>query len=276
LVADQLLVNAIATSPGNPASVAWDATNVSVGGKDIARGHASSGGAAMHESELFAFLENTADAAFAVDDRGIVCSWNAAAERLFGYPRAAVVGGSCVELFQGRDVLGTLICTEPCDVRICAAACRDIANYDMETRTAAGRPLWINVSIVVFRDGRTGRRLVVHLARDAKNRKRNERLTQDLVALARELVRISDPRPALPPISPLTPRETKVLGMLTEGRSAAELARVLRISPRTVRTHIHHINHKLHARNRLEAVMHAIRRGLIDPPAPRPSRQRSR
>ena len=39
----------------------------------------------MLEAELFAFLEKTADAAFAVTREGQICSWNQAAERLFGY-----------------------------------------------------------------------------------------------------------------------------------------------------------------------------------------------
>jgi hypothetical protein len=38
---------------------------------------------AMLEPELFALLEHTADAAYTVAEDGTICSWNAAAERLF-------------------------------------------------------------------------------------------------------------------------------------------------------------------------------------------------
>lgn len=41
----------------------------------------------MLESELFAMLERTADAAFAVHDNGEIQYWNKAAERLLGYSR---------------------------------------------------------------------------------------------------------------------------------------------------------------------------------------------
>ena len=43
-------------------------------------------GLGMLESELFAFLEGTTDAAFSVSEQGEIRSWNGAAQRLFGYP----------------------------------------------------------------------------------------------------------------------------------------------------------------------------------------------
>ena len=39
----------------------------------------------MLETELFALLEGTADAAFSVDEQGRIRSWNRAAEKLFGW-----------------------------------------------------------------------------------------------------------------------------------------------------------------------------------------------
>ncbi|HKU61032.1 MAG TPA: LuxR C-terminal-related transcriptional regulator [Gemmatimonadales bacterium] len=41
-------------------------------------------------------------------------------------------------------------------------------------------------------------------------------------------------------------------------------ARRLKISAQTLRNHLHHINRKLRTHNRLEAVTHAQRRGLLD------------
>jgi PAS domain S-box-containing protein len=49
----------------------------------------------MLEAELFAFLERTADATFAVTREGQICSWNQAAERLFGYSSADVLNRAC-------------------------------------------------------------------------------------------------------------------------------------------------------------------------------------
>ncbi len=54
-----------------------------------------------------------------------------------------------------------------------------------------------------------------------------------------------------------------MLQRFSEGLSAADVERELRISPQTLRNHLHHINQKLGTHTRLEAVIHAIRRQLI-------------
>ena len=61
----------------------------------------------MLESELFSLLEHTADAAYTVTESGEICSWNSAAELLFGYPAAEVIGRNIDEVLQARDTLRT-------------------------------------------------------------------------------------------------------------------------------------------------------------------------
>ena len=62
-------------------------------------------------------------------------------------------------------------------------------------------------------------------------------------------------RNGLRPIrSPLTQREWEVVDLLAEGATTAGLARELRLSPATVRTHIKHILGKLGVHSRDEAV----------------------
>ena len=61
----------------------------------------------------------------------------------------------------------------------------------------------------------------------------------------------------------LTPRESEVLRMLTEGLSNREIASVLGISEHTVKFHITSIFGKLGTSSRTEAVTEGIRRGLI-------------
>lgn len=217
----------------------------------------------MLERDLFRVLEGTADAAFSVDAQGLICSWNRSAERLFGYSSSEILEKPCSELFQGRGALGTMVCTDNCDVLECAAAGREVPNYDLEVNARGGRRLWVNISILVFRDDRTGRRLVVHLARDITDRKRTEELTQKLIQAAKQLASHSeDPAPPAP-VSPLTEQEKCVLRLLAKGKQPAEVARELGITPRTLRNHISHANRKLRTRNRLEAVVHATRRGLL-------------
>jgi DNA-binding CsgD family transcriptional regulator len=66
------------------------------------------------------------------------------------------------------------------------------------------------------------------------------------------------------PTEALSEQERRILRMFAEGRNSTAIARELEISPQTLRNHLHHINRKLRTHNRLEAVTHAQRRGLID------------
>jgi len=217
----------------------------------------------MLERELFAFLDGTADAAFTVDQQGIICSWNRSAERLFGYPPSEILHKPCAELFQGRGALGTLVCDDQCEILECATTRREIPNYDLEVKVRSGERIWVNVSILIFQDDRTKRRLVVHLARDITRNKRSEELAQKVLQTARALATFSNDAERPEPVSPLTERERRVLSLLARGKGPAEVAQELGITTRTLRNHIHHANQKLRTRNRLEAVMHAMRRGLI-------------
>jgi DNA-binding NarL/FixJ family response regulator len=63
----------------------------------------------------------------------------------------------------------------------------------------------------------------------------------------------------------LTPREREVLTLVARGRTSAEIAHDLVISPRTVGTHIQHILAKLGVGNRTQAAAVAHRAGLVSP-----------
>lgn len=217
----------------------------------------------MLAAELAKLLEGTADAAFAVNEQGLVCAWNRAAQKLLGYAPSEVLDKSCATLFEGRSSLGTRICAEPCNVIDCAAQHREIPNYDMEVKVRSGRKIWVNVSILVFRNDRTNHHLVAHLLRDITQRKQTEELTKKLVQIAQQVSSLPEQSGPLPPVPPLTDQERRVLKVLAEGKGAPTTARELRISPRTLRNHLHHINQKLHTHNRLEAVIQATRRGFI-------------
>jgi PAS domain S-box-containing protein len=215
------------------------------------------------DGDLYEFLEHTSDAAFAVTDAGEICSWNGSAEALFGFRRDEVLGKTCFELFQGRDVLGTLTCKESCHVRECASHHAPIPDFDLEVNTGAGGRIWVNVSTVVYEDPKSGRRRIVHLARSVENRKQTEEVVQRMLVLSKQVAEIAEHslRPA--PVDALSEQERRVLRSFSEGKPPADIVRELKISPQTLRNHLHHINQKLGTHNRLEAVTHAIRRKLI-------------
>lgn len=63
--------------------------------------------------------------------------------------------------------------------------------------------------------------------------------------------------------SPLTPREEEVLQLIADGLSTTEVAERLFISGKTVKNHLASIYEKLDARDRTQAVLAAVRIGII-------------
>jgi DNA-binding CsgD family transcriptional regulator len=84
-----------------------------------------------------------------------------------------------------------------------------------------------------------------------------------MLRTSRELLEAADGSARSEPIARLSEQEHRVLRSLSEGQSPANVVHALKISPQTLRNHLHHINQKLGTHNRLEAVIHAIRRRLI-------------
>jgi DNA-binding CsgD family transcriptional regulator len=70
---------------------------------------------------------------------------------------------------------------------------------------------------------------------------------------------------------PLTARERDVLAMISQGLSNKRVARVLEISPETVKSHVKHIFLKLVVSNRAEAVSRAGSLGLLPYGEPTPT-----
>jgi two-component system, NarL family, response regulator LiaR len=64
---------------------------------------------------------------------------------------------------------------------------------------------------------------------------------------------------------PLTERETDVLRLLADGQANKEIARNLSIGEKTVKTHVSNILAKLGVQSRTQAVLQAMRSGIIPP-----------
>ncbi len=62
----------------------------------------------------------------------------------------------------------------------------------------------------------------------------------------------------------LTDREREILQLIAEGKTAANIAEHLHISPHTVQSHRDNIMTKLDLHNRAALIRYAIRRGLVD------------
>jgi NarL family two-component system response regulator LiaR len=66
-----------------------------------------------------------------------------------------------------------------------------------------------------------------------------------------------------PVFDDLTPRELEVLALIAEGLNNKEIAQELVISEKTVKNHINTIFSKLHVNDRSQAILYAIRKGLV-------------
>jgi DNA-binding NarL/FixJ family response regulator len=105
--------------------------------------------------------------------------------------------------------------------------------------------------------------LFVRLARDFQHERRNEELVNRMLESARQLITLAHDPSRHATVESLSEQELLILRLLADGCSATTIGRTLHISPQTLRNHLHHINLKLRTHNRLEAVTHAQRRGLI-------------
>jgi len=80
---------------------------------------------------------------------------------------------------------------------------------------------------------------------------------------AKDLSAVLQRRLAAPPGPRLSPREREVLDHLVDGLAIGQISRRLFISESTTKTHVAKIYEKLGAGNRAQAVMAAVRLGLV-------------
>jgi PAS domain S-box-containing protein len=201
-------------------------------------------------------LARAGDGAFAIGADGCIVLWNRSAERVLGYTARDVLGRTCCEVFAGYDGDGNRLCYQGCHVMSLVRMDEAVQSFDMRTRTKAGRPIWINVSLLRM-NGERAAPLTIHLFRDVT-------ATKELLALVHERLA---PRPTAGPGEPdataLSRRELEVLRLMTEGLDTSATAERLHVSRATVRNHVQNIFGKLGVHSRLEAVAFAAKQRLF-------------
>ena len=203
---------------------------------------------AREKIDLDEALARAGDGAFVIGSDGRIVLWNRAAERILGYTAREAIGRPCCEVFVGRDDSGNRLCYQGCHVMTLVKMGEPIQSFDMQTRTKAGRPVWLAISILATSNGHGGQALTTHLFRDVT-------ATMELLALVRE--RVSGPPPASEAGTTLTRRELEVLRLLASGANTKVASQRLHVSPATIRNHVQNIFGKLAVHSRLEAVAYA-------------------
>ncbi len=212
---------------------------------------------AMINNGLDQMLARAGDGVFVIGPDSRIISWNRAAERILGYVAREAIGRTCCELFVGRDDKGNRLCYRGCHVMTLARMGEAVQNFDMQTLTKAGRPIWLNVSILVIPGNREDSSLMVHVFRDVTAAK-------ELLTMVHE--RLTAPatngEPAEAP-GVLTRRELEVLRVVASGANTKVSAERLHVSPATIRNHVQNIFGKLGVHSRLEAVAYATKHRLL-------------
>lgn len=228
------------------------------------------------ERSVATMLQRTADGALLADERGTVVLWNKAAERLLGFRAGEVLGRPCHEVMRGLTLSGQPFCSPVCAVGHRLGCGGGVRNFDIQTRTKAGKTIWLNVSSLPVPSRKKDRFWFVHLFRDVGKQAKVRHLVNELHAVLSApaerspvsrgqapVGRVPDPRapapssdtiPDIPATLPLSRREREILQHLALGERTAHIADVLCISRATVRNHVQHIFDKLGAHSRLEAL----------------------
>lgn len=220
------------------------------------------------ERSIMTMLTRTADGALLADEEGTVVLWNKAAEHLLGFRAGEVLGRPCHDVIRGMTLSGQPFCSPSCAVGHRLGCGGGVRNFDIQTRTKAGKTIWLNVSSLPVPSRKKDRFLFVHLFRDISKQAKVRHLVNELHAVlsapAERPAPGAKPLSSQPPSSgtvqdlpaalPLSRREREVLQHLALGERTERIADTLCISTATVRNHVQHICEKLGAHSRLEAL----------------------
>jgi PAS domain S-box-containing protein len=182
-------------------------------------------------------------AVIATDADGVVTTWNARAEALYGWKRDEAIGRHITELTvpeearrTAEQVMAAIQRGEPWEgsfrLRRKDGSIFTAFVKDAPIRDAAGQLIGIvgcSIEIAAPALAQAVRSLIAEGSQMAARRTRN-----------------------------LSPREREVLALLAHGLTGEQIATRLVLSPETVRTHIRNAREKLGASTRVEAVTMAL------------------
>jgi PAS domain S-box-containing protein len=199
-------------------------------------------------------LARAGDGVCAIGPGGRVVLWNRAAEKILGWSAREVMERPCCDVFVGMDEHGNRLCYQGCHVMSLVKLGEPVQHFDMQTRTKAGKPVWLDISILEAPSSGPGGALAVHLFRDVT-------ATRELLRLVHERIQA----PSAPPVETtvLTRRELEILRRMASGANTKALAEALHVSPATIRNHAQNMFEKLGVHSRLEAVAYATQHHLL-------------
>jgi len=189
---------------------------------------------------------------------------------LKGDPAFQVVG----EASNGNDGLNLLRDKRP-DIALVDIRLPDISGAEVCQRATAENLPTAIIILTAFLDWRLVQTCLQwgargYLLKDAGQ----HNLKQNLLAVVRGetilnpkalslLVNYIREHPGLNHSEPLSPQEMEILRLMSHGLSNTEIGERVYLSQGRVKDYVHNILHKLHARNRVEAILIATKSGLL-------------
>ena len=223
----------------------------------------------LFPESIFESLSTASVGAYAVNVEQRILFWNRSAQQILGYSADQVLGRRCYEVLVGTTA-GSLTpeCQNGCPSIHCLQAGQIPGTLRLQMLCASGRRKSVSLTPMVIGGGGNDAPLLVHIFSDGPESDGHDEAAQ---SVRHELTRsgydiVSDrssTSSAHAETPSLTRRELEVLRLVALGNQVSDISAELHISPHTVRNHIRNFRGKLGATTRLEAVVDALRLGLL-------------
>ena len=214
----------------------------------------------MTSEAIYHLLGTTKFGAYAMDREQTILFWNGGAERILGHRAQEVVGRRCCDVIgarsPGESALG------------CQGDCPSLHHFrlglipptfQLRMLCSSGERRLVGVIPVAVADVMGGNPVLFHVFYESAD------APGAALGGAPATTQAVD-GPAVPARAkglPVTRRELEVLRLVSLGREIHQIADALNLSHHTVLNHIRNSRRKLQAPTKMDAVLTAMRRGLL-------------
>ena len=223
----------------------------------------------MSPTDIFRLLSTDRFGAYAMSADRVILFWSSGAQRILGHRQEEVLGRPCYEVLSGLALGGFPPgCQDGCpSIRDLPAG---LAPTPIRLRMlcASGQRKLVALTTLVVAGVLDDGPLLAHLFRDPTDEEEFAGVAGDVQDTLRgngASTLSEGPGVKAPPgnVRTLTPRELEVLRLVSLGWRTPQIADELGLSYHTVRNHIRHCRRNLGATTKLDAVLTAMRRGIL-------------
>ena len=223
----------------------------------------------MSPNDIFQLLNASGFGAYAMSVDQVILFWSSGAQRILGHRREEVLGRRCYEVVAGTALDGfTPECLAGCPSMRALRAGLAPTPVKLRMLCASGQRKLVTLTPMVVAGVLEAGPMLVHLFHDSTDEAGSsvdagavrDALQENGASILPEDIGVEAPAENAPA---LTLRELEVLRLVSLGRGTPRIAEELGISYHTVRNHIRHCRRKLGAATKLDAVLTAIRRGIL-------------